>query len=113
MKCSLQVGVKKGKIQTELRMVRGTPINVTSFIFITVFCGTDIILGISPIFRLNVRNIHEILLVPQHNVMDLNNVMPSKILKNTSIKMIDGTARWRMKLDENPHLTFIRWVQVG
>jgi hypothetical protein len=94
-------------------MVRGTPINTTLFKFITVFCGTDIILEISPVFRLNLRNIHEILSVPPNNVMDLNNVKTSKILENTSIKMIDGRAGWRMKLDENPHLTFIRRVQVG
>ena len=94
-------------------MVRGTPINITLFIFTTVFCGTNIILGISLIFKMNVGNIHEILSVPQNKIMDLNNVRTAKFMENTSIKMIDGRAGWRMKLDENPHLTFIRRVQVG
>jgi hypothetical protein len=113
MKHLLKVGVKNDKIQIELRMVRGTPINITLFRFMPVFRGTGIILGISPIFRLNVGNIHELLSVPQNNIMDLNNLMTSKILENTFIKMIDGRTVWRMKLDENPHLTFICRVQVG
>ena len=40
-----------------------------------MLCGIDIIPWNIPPFRLHVRNFYKVLLVPQNNVMDLNNVM--------------------------------------
>ena len=57
---------------------------ITLFKYITMFCGTDNNSQYIPhIFRLNMGIFYGILSVPQNTVMNLNNVMFTKLIDFT------------------------------
>ena len=62
--------------------MNGSDVYITSFRSITMFCRTNNICGIFPIFTSNMRIFYRILSVPHNTVMDLYNVMKITLQMN-------------------------------
>ena len=66
--------------------------------------GIDNIPQNIPTFNLNVKNILQILLVPQNNVMDLNNVMCKRLDLETLTRILTNYAQkspWSVDIAPN------------